>query len=135
MKEELITLFESKSKIEISQYGLRLVQHILNLTSMEPFHEITKCIEVSKRWQEGKATYHETRAAAALIPDLARAEEDKVKAKVLRIVGQVTLIPHVKRHGLIASEYAITLINLMYPKNLEEVIKERKIQIELMKSV
>ncbi|WP_202749602.1 putative immunity protein [Clostridium rhizosphaerae] len=42
---------------------------------------------------------------------------------------------HVKRHALIASEYEITLINLMYPKDLEEVRKEIKFQIELMKSV
>lgn len=50
-------------------------------------------------------------------------------------MGQVAATPHVKRHALIASDYAITLINLMYPKDLEEVRKERKIQIELMKSV
>ena len=108
---------------------------MLNLTNVEPCDAINECIEVSRSWQEGKATYQETRQAAARIPDLARAEKDSVKAKVLRIVGQVALIPHVKRHALIASEYAITLINLMYPKDLEEVRRERKIQIELMKSV
>lgn len=42
---------------------------------------------------------------------------------------------HVKRHTLISSEYAITLINLMCPKDLEQVRKEIKFQIELMKSV
>ena len=50
-------------------------------------------------------------------------------------MGQVAATPHVKRHALIASDYAITLINLMYPKNRDEVRKERNIQIELMKSV
>lgn len=127
-------MFESKSKKEISRYGLLLIQHVLNLSNLEPCDAINECIDVSRRWQEGKATYQETRQAAAMIPDLARTEKELVKAKVLRIMGQVTLIPHVKRHGLIASDYAITLINLMYPKNLEEVRKERKIQIELMKS-
>jgi hypothetical protein len=134
LKDELIEVFESKSKKEISCYGLLLIQHVLNLSNLEPCDAINECIDVSRRWQEGKATYQETRQAAAMIPDLARTEKDPVKAKVLRIMGQVTLIPHVKRHGLIASDYAITLINLMYPKNLEEVRKERKIQIELMKS-
>jgi hypothetical protein len=135
LKDELIVVFDSKSKKDISHYGLLLVQHVLSLTNIEPCNEINECIEVSRSWQEGKATYQETRQAAARIPDLARTEKDPVKAKVLRIVGQVTLIPHVKRHALIASEYAITLINLMYPKDSEEVKKERKIQIELMKSV
>lgn len=135
LKDELIAVFESKSKKDISHYGMSLVQHVLSITNVQPCDAINECINVSIRWQEGKATYQETRQAAVMIPDLARAEKDPVKAKVLRIVGQVTLIPHVKRHALIASEYVITLINLMYPKNLEEVRKERKIQIELMKSI
>jgi len=135
LKDELIVVFESKSKKDISRYGLLLVQHVLSLTNVQPCDAINECIDISRKWQEGKATYQETRQAAAMMPDLARAEKDPVKDKVLRVVGQVTLIPHVKRHALIASEYAITLINLMYPKNLEEVRKERKIQIELMKRV
>jgi hypothetical protein len=135
LKDELIAVFESKSKEDISRYGLLLVQHVLSLSNIENCDVINECIEVNRRWQEGKATYQETRQSAAMIPDLARTEKDPVKAKVLRIMGQVSLIPHVKRHALIASDYAITLINLMYPKNLEKVREERKIQIELMKSV
>jgi hypothetical protein len=135
LKDELIAVFESKSKNDVSRYGMLLVQHVLNLANVQPCDVINECIDVSRKWQEGKATYQETRQAAAMIPDLARTEKDPVKAKILRVMGQVTLIPHVKRHALIASDYAITLINLMYPKNLEEVRKERKIQIELMKSV
>jgi hypothetical protein len=66
---------------------------------------------------------------------LAREEKDPVRVKVLRTMGQVAAVPHVKWHALIASDYAVTLINLMYPNNLDEVNKEREIQIELMKSV
>ena len=135
LKDELIAVFESKSKKNISCYGVLLVEHVLSLTNVQPCDAINECIAISTKWQEGKATYQETRQAAAMIPDLARVEKDPVKANVLRVVGQVTLIPHVKRHALIASEYAITLINLMYPKNLEEVRKERKIQIDLMKNL
>lgn len=135
LKEELIAVFESKSKNDISRYGLLLVEHVLILANVEPCDAINECIEIIRRWQKGNATYQETRQASARIPDLARTEQDPVKAKVLRIVGQVSLIPHVKRHALIASDYAITLINLLYPKDLEEVRKERIFQIELMKSV
>jgi hypothetical protein len=55
--------------------------------------------------------------------------------KVLRIMAQVANTPHAHRRALIASDYAVALINLIYPKNLEEVRKEREIQIELMKSI
>ena len=135
LKDELIAVFESKSKKDISRYGLLLVQHVLSLANVQQCGAINQCIDVNIMWQEGKATYQETRQAASIIPDLARTEKDAVKAKVLRVMGQVALMPHVKRHALIASDYAITLINLLHPKNLEEVRKEREIQIELMKSV
>ncbi|MFP3041813.1 hypothetical protein LQZ19_08325 [Treponema primitia] len=50
-------------------------------------------------------------------------------------MAQVTNTPHVKDHALWASDYAIKLVNKMYPNNSGEVKKEREIQIELMKSV
>lgn len=135
LKDELIEVFESKSKKDVSRYGLLLVQHVLSLANMEPYDAISECIDVTRRWQEGKATYQDTRRAAALIPDLARTEKDPVKVKVLRVVGQVTVISHVKRHALIASDYAVTLVNLLWPKSLDEVRKERLAQIAMMKSV
>ncbi|WP_425320166.1 putative immunity protein [Paenibacillus algorifonticola] len=58
-----------------------------------------------------------------------------MKVKVLRVMGQVAATPHVRRHALIASDYAITLINVMYPKNLEEVRKERNLHIDFLRSV
>lgn len=132
LKEELISVFESKNKKEISIYGLLLIEHVLELSKIQPCEIIRECIDIIRNWQGGDATYQETRMAAAKIPDLVRAEKDQVRAIVLKVVGQVTLIPHVKRHGLIASEYAITLINLLYPKDMEKVRRERLTQIELM---
>ncbi|OPX46008.1 hypothetical protein CLHUN_04830 [Ruminiclostridium hungatei] len=137
LKDELIAAFDSKSHSHkaISCYSLLLAQHILDLTGIRPCDAINECFDINRKWQEGKARFQEARNVAFKIHTLAREEKDPIKVKVLRVMGQVAATPHVKRHALIASDYAITLINLMFPKNLEEVRKERKIQIELMKSV
>lgn len=137
LKDELIAVFDSKSHSHkaISCYSLLLAQHILDLTKIEPCDAINECFEINRKWQEGKARFQEARNVAFKLHTLAREEKDPIKVKVLRVMGQVAATPHVKRHALIASDYAITLINLLHPKNLEEVRKERKIQIELMKSV
>jgi hypothetical protein len=137
LKDELIAAFDSKSKShqDISRYSLLLAQHILDLTNIPPCGAINECFEINRKWQEGKAKFQDARQVAFKINRLAHEEKDPIKAKVFRVMGQVAATPHVKRHALIASDYAITLINLMYPKNLDEVKKERKIQIELMKSV
>ena len=135
LKEQLIAIFETKSHKDISRYSLLLATHILSLTDTPLDDAIKECFYISRKWQEGKAKFQEARQVAFMIHRLARAEKDPIKVKVLRVMGQVAATPHVKRHALIASDYAIKLINLMYSKKFEEVIKERKIQIELMKSV
>ncbi len=105
------------------------------IKKIDDIPELNECFDINWKWQEGKARFQEARQVAFMINRLACEEKDPVKAKVLRVLGQVAATPHVKRHALIASDYAVTLINLMYPKNLEEVRKERETQIELMKSV
>ncbi len=137
LKDELIAVFDSKSHSHkaISCYSLLLAQHILDLTNIQPDDAMNACFDINRKWQEGKARFQEARQVAFMINRLAREEKDPIKVKVLRVMGQVAATPHVKRHALIASDYAVTLINLMYPKDLEAVRKERKIQIELMKSV
>jgi hypothetical protein len=66
---------------------------------------------------------------------LARDAKDPVKQKVYRVMAQIANSPHVKNHALWASDYAVKLINTMYPNNFDEVKKERETQIELMKSI
>jgi hypothetical protein len=135
LKERLIDISETKSHKQMSKYSLLLAEHILEISNIENNSEIAECFEINLKWQDGKVKFQDARNVAFKINRLAREEKDPVRVKVLRTMGQVAATPHVKWHALIASDYAVTLINLMYPKDLDEVKKEREIQIELMKSV
>lgn len=137
LKDELIAAFDAKCHDHkaISCYSLLLAQHILDLTGTEPDASINECLEVIRKWQEGKAKLQDARNVAFRLHTLAREEKDPIRVKVYRVMGQVAATPHVKRHALIASDYAITLINLMHPKDMDEVRKERELQISLMRSI
>ncbi|MDR0415278.1 MAG: hypothetical protein LBH84_07700 [Prevotellaceae bacterium] len=137
LKEKLIEAFDAKSHDHkaIARYSLLLAAHVLDLTGIQRDSAIEECFTVSEKWQEGKAKFQEARDVAFKMHRLAREENDPVRVKALRVMGQVAATPHVKRHALIASDYAIKLINLLHPKNLDEVRKEREVQIELMRSV
>lgn len=135
LKERLIDISESKSHNQMSKYSLLLAEHILEISNTENNSDIAECFEINLKWQEGKVKFQDARNVAFKINRLAREEKDPVRVKVLRAMGQVAATPHVKWHALIASDYAVTLINLLYPNDLDEVKKEREIQIELMKSV
>ncbi|KAA6301862.1 MAG: hypothetical protein EZS26_002025 [Candidatus Ordinivivax streblomastigis] len=137
LKEKLIEAFDAKSHDHkaISRYSLLLATHILDLTGIQKDNSIEEVFAVNEKWQEGKVKFQDARNVAGMILDFAREEKDPVREKVLRVMAQVANTPHVKRHALIASDYAIKLINLLHPKNFEEVKKEREIQIALMETV
>jgi hypothetical protein len=66
---------------------------------------------------------------------MARGEKQPVTQKIYRVMAQIATSPHVKTHALWASDYAVKLINTMYPGNFNEVRRERETQIALTKSV
>ena len=139
LRIELENIFDSKNHREMVAYCLLLGQHILEMTKMEPCGEILESFEINKKWLNGEtgkgfAKFQNARNAAGKLLDLARDEKDPITEKIYRIMAQIANSPHVKNHALWASDYAIKLINTMYPDNLDEVRKEREIQIALMKS-
>ncbi len=134
LKNELITLGETKSHTELSRYALLLAEHILEVSGLERTADIEECLAVNRRWQNKEARFQEGRDAAGVVNGLARTEKDPVKAKTLRALGQVAAVPHVRWHSLAASEYAVVVINLLFPKDLDKVREERETQIRMMKS-
>ena len=135
LKETLISIYETKSHKDVSRYSLLLAEHILALTNMPSNETIDACFTVSRAWQKGEAKFQEARQVAFALHRLAREEPDPIRVKVYRTLGQVAATPHVKRHALVASDYAIKLINLLYPNDYDEVRKEREVQIAFMQSV
>lgn len=137
LRNEFINIFDTKDKNEIAQFGLLYGQHILDITDTEPNTEITQAFEAVQEWIDGKVNYHKARNISFrhLYKMAAREETDIIEKKFYKVMGQIAAIPHVKAHGLWATDFAITLINRMHPDNMDEVRKEREKQIELIKQV
>jgi hypothetical protein len=140
LRIELEKIFDSKDHKEMVAYCLLLGQHILKVTGMEPRDEIMESFEINKKWLNGEtgkgfAKFQIARNAAGKLLKIARDEKDPIKQKIYSVMAQIANSPHVKNHALWASDYAVKLINTMYPNNFDEVKKEREKQIELMKSV
>jgi hypothetical protein len=136
IRNEFMTILDTKNKNEMARFGLLYGQHILNITGIEPCTEIIRAFEAVQKWIDGKANYHEARNISfrRLWKD-AREEADMIKEKFYKTMAQISCIPHVKVHGLWATDTAITLINKMHPDNMGEVEKEREEQIELINKV
>ena len=135
LKAQLIEEFDLKSHDHhaISRYSVLLAQHVLTLTGIPADAAMRSAIDINLKWQAGLVKFQAARDVAFELHNLAREEKDPIKVKVYRILAQVAATPHVKRHALIASDYAVTLINRMAPKDMDAVQKEREIQISLMR--
>lgn len=135
LRNRFITIYDIKSHQEMVQFCLALGQHLLDMTGFKPYDEIPASFRAMQRWLDGETNYHEARNLSFEISRLARTEKDPIKAKFLRAMAQVAASPHVKYHGLWATDFAVALINKMHPGDLDEVRKERNKQIELLNAV
>jgi hypothetical protein len=135
LKREFIVIYDTKSHKEIVQFCLALGQHIIDLTGFTPNDEIIASFDAMQKWIDGKVNYHEARNLSFEIGRYAQTEKDQIKARFFRTMAQVAASPHVKYHGLWATDFAVTLINRMYPGNMDAVRKEREKQIDLIKKV
>ena len=135
LKEKLISVYETKSHKDVSRYSLLLAEHALALSGMPANETVESCFSVCRAWQEGDAKFQEARQVAFALHRLAREETDPVYVLVYRTLGQIAATPHVKRHALVASDYAVKLVNRMFPGDLEKVREMRETQIFLLEQV
>lgn len=136
LRNEFIAVFDTKDKTEMARFGLSYAKHILKITGFAANNELLAGFEAVQEWIDGKANYHKARNIA--FTDLykeVRESNDLIKKNFVKTMAQLICIPHVKAHGLWGSDMAITLINAMYPNNLDKVKEEREIQIKLLKSI
>ncbi|MBN3491131.1 hypothetical protein JV173_06410 [Acholeplasma equirhinis] len=136
LRDEFIHLFDLRTKEQIARFGLSYANHICKLVQIKPFGLLKDALDAVSEWLEGKTSYHKARNITLkhIFSDI-KIEVDIVKRKFLKTMSQITCIPHVKAHGLWATDMAITLINALYPNDLDKVKLERKYQIELLSNI
>jgi hypothetical protein len=136
LRDRFIVVFDEKSKEDAVRFGLLYGKHLFEITGIGPTDETERAFAAMQRWLDGTANYHEARNIA--FQDLyqyAHDENDEVKLKFYKTMAQIACIPHVKFHALWAADFAVTMINKMYPGNPDEVKKEREAQISIFQSV
>ncbi len=73
---------------------------------------------------------HDVRQAGFKIHQLAKSSQDIVTQTALRVVGQAVAAGHMREHAMVSSDYAVKVINLLFPNDINAVRQERFWQIE-----
>lgn len=105
------------------------------MTGFKRCNAIIASFDAKQKWIDGEVNYHEARNLSFEISRIARMERDPIKVRFLKAMVQLAASPHVKYHGLWATDFAVTLTNRMYPGNVDKVRIERGKQIELIRNL
>lgn len=127
--------YEKSSQVKLCKYALLLATHILTTIDYDDMDNpiIKAGHAVNESWQKGNARMHDVRQAGFQIHQLAKNSQNIVTQTALRVVGQAVAAGHMPEHAMVASDYAIKVINLLYPNDINAVRQERLWQIENLK--
>ncbi|MBZ6002794.1 hypothetical protein KII95_01890 [Leuconostoc gelidum subsp. aenigmaticum] len=134
LRSTLDNLYENATQIVLAKWALDLVKHIFMTAgyNVNDYDAVINGFLVNEAWQNGQARMHDVRQAGFKIHKLAKNSDDKLLMTALRVAGQAVGTGHMREHAMVTSDYAIKLINLIYPGNQDAVKQERLWQIRTM---
>ena len=136
LRDELCALYEKASVHQLCRYAIWLSTHVLNMINYtENVSAIAEAYALNKDWREGKSSIKQVRLMALQIHKMARSADTEIKRLALRVVGQAMSTPHVPEHVIIASDYAIKLLNTMHGSTADTITRERKWQVDCLQSI
>jgi hypothetical protein len=137
LREKLDQIYENKSHVDLAQWAIGLAKHIFSLIDYDygSVTAITEGFVTNERWQKGEAQMHDVRQAGFRVHQLARESQNPLLQTALRVAGQAIGTGHMREHAMVASDYAIRVINQKYPDNMAAVKDEREWQIKTMSSL
>lgn len=106
LRTRLIETSEYLSHRQMAIYVIALCQHIATDLGFSDDPVLQETITINKRWLAGEITFKEARAYAGIPMQYSRDAPDEIHRLFYRMLHQAAVTPHVKRHALIASDFA-----------------------------
>ena len=136
LRAALDAQYSLASQIVLCKYVLQLAGHILEIANY-PYQDngaIQDGFRINGLWQDGNARMHDVRQAALRIHQLAKECDNEITGTALRTAGHAVATGHMSEHAMVASDYAVKVINLLHPGDMEAVRAERLWQVECLKT-
>lgn len=137
LRKELDMEYDFSSQEQLCKYALLLAHHILELINYPDMDNetIKEGFFINEQWQKGNVRMHDVRQIGFKIHQMAKSSEDDIISTALRVVAHAVATGHMKEHAMVASDYAVKVINLLCPNNMDAVKKERLWQINHLKEI
>lgn len=130
---ELEKLLEQLPHKEVARWAVEnardFIEDIENFADKESILEET--LNVFQQRLEGKISAYQLRQAGFLANTLSKRSKADISKFAARVYAQAIASAHMRGHAMVSSDYAIKVIQLKDPKDLDRVRVERERQISL----
>lgn len=130
---ELEKLLEQLPHKEVARWAVEnardFIEDIENFADKESILEET--LNVFQQRLEGKISAYQLRQAGFLANTLSKRSKADISKFAARVYAQAIASAHMRGHAMVSSDYAIKVIQLKDPKDLDRVRVERERQIAL----
>jgi hypothetical protein len=137
LRENIDALYEKCDQVTLAKWALQIAEHILDMAAIKDYtmDAVVDGFAVNERWQAGNASVHEVRQASFKIHQIARDCVSVVQKTALRVAGQAVASGHRKEHAMVASDYAIKAVGLLYADDMDAITAEREWQLNALKKL
>jgi hypothetical protein len=135
LRKSLNELFDKCDQIIIAKWAIDLSKHIFEISGLnyQDIDTIINGFNVNEEWQNGKMRMYDVRQAGFAVHKLAKVAKNIIEQNCLRVAGQAVATGHMKEHGMVASDYSIRIVNLLWPADIDRVEEERNWQIRSLR--
>ena len=115
----------------LALWAMGLAEHIASSIedSDNVGEAISLCSEVVDGFIDGSMDVGEIRRRGFAVHALAR-EADGAEQTAIRAIGQALSVCHMREHAMVASDYAVKVVNILNPGDLDAVSVERRWQLD-----
>lgn len=144
---KLKILDDGRKRLELEQILVQLPQKQLAQWAMEHATRFTALIDIGddlKKQQiltqvqevfearlSGNVSAYELRQTGFLAQQLSQQAKSSLSKYAARVFAQAVATAHMRGHAIVSADYAVKVINLQSPDDMQAVVCERKQQIEL----
>lgn len=125
-----------ESKVEASGnkvlalWAMGLAEHVASSVedSDSVGESISLCSEVVDGFIDGTMDVGEIRRRGFRVHAIAR-DAEGAEQIAIRTIGQALSVCHMREHAMVASDYAVKVVNILYPGDMDAITYEREWQL------
>lgn len=132
LREEIDKVYQTSSRQILAKWAVNTAIRIMEKAGIDYscINEVQEGIRVNGLWQKGQARIYDVRQIALRVNSLCKTAATEIEKTVLRTAMHAIASGHMGEHSIVASDYAVKAINLIYQNDPCAISREREAQLD-----